>query len=326
MNLTHRQRMEHCLSGGPLDRPPVALWRHFPVDDQTPDGLAAATVAFQRTYGWDLVKVTPASSFCLKDWGVDDAWEGAPEGTRTYTRRVVHHPEDWLRLRPLDPRAGYLGAQLEALRLITRELGEHTPVVQTIFSPLAQAKNLAGPERLLVHLRRYPDAVEHGLRVITETTLRFIEAARTTGIAGIFYAVQHGTYRLLAEGEYRRFGCPYDLEILQAAGTMWLNILHLHGEDIMWPLFADYPAQVVNWHDRETEPDLATGQCTWRGVVCGGVSRRTLAYGTPEQVAAEARSALEATHGRRVVLSTGCVVPIIAPAGNLWTVRRSVEG
>jgi len=44
----HRERMQACLSGSAVDRPPVALWRHFPVDDQTPQGLAAATVNFQR--------------------------------------------------------------------------------------------------------------------------------------------------------------------------------------------------------------------------------------------------------------------------------------
>ena len=42
------------------------------------------------------------------------------------------------------------------------------PVLQTIFSPLAQAKNLAGGETLLVHMRQYPEAVLEGLQTITE--------------------------------------------------------------------------------------------------------------------------------------------------------------
>jgi len=33
---THRERIEACLSNQALDHPPVALWRHWPVDDQTP--------------------------------------------------------------------------------------------------------------------------------------------------------------------------------------------------------------------------------------------------------------------------------------------------
>ena len=56
--ITHRQRLETCLTGQKPDRTPVALWRHFPVDDQTPEGLAAATLNFQSTFDFDLVKVT----------------------------------------------------------------------------------------------------------------------------------------------------------------------------------------------------------------------------------------------------------------------------
>lgn len=57
-----RERLQRTIAGEPVDRPPVALWRHWPVDDQTPEGLAEATVHFQREWDWDFVKVTPSSS------------------------------------------------------------------------------------------------------------------------------------------------------------------------------------------------------------------------------------------------------------------------
>ena len=96
---SHRARLEECISGGLPDRPPVALWRHFPVDDQDPGRLATATAAFQRSFDLDFIKVTPASSFCLLDWGARDVWNGAVEGTREYSaQRVISEPEDWGRL------------------------------------------------------------------------------------------------------------------------------------------------------------------------------------------------------------------------------------
>lgn len=325
-NTSHRERLETCLAGGRLDRPPVALWRHFPVDDQTPGGLAAAEIAFQRTYDFDLVKVTPASSYCVRDWGIGDEWRGATEGTRQYTQRVVHNPEDWARLPVLDPSRGQLANQLTCLRLITTELGPDVPVIQTIFNPLSQAKNLVGEKRLLVHMRRYPDAVRSGLQTIAESTLRFVEAAVETGIAGVFYAVQHAQYGMMTEEEYADFGRNYDLKVLEPARELWLNVLHLHGREIMFDLFGDYPIAVVNWHDRETSPSLAQGQSRFPGVVCGGLQReRTLVLGTPEQVTAEAHDAIKTTNGQRFILGTGCVVPIIAPHGNILAARQSVE-
>lgn len=323
---THRERLQTCLSGQMPDRVPVALWRHFPVDDQYPERLAKATLAFQGTFDFDLIKVTPASSFCIKDWGVADEWLGSSEGTRDYTHYVIKDPEDWESLPVLNPTKGYLGAQLKCLELLYQELGPDTPIIQTIFNPLSQAKNLVGPQNLLVHLRQHPEAFHAGLRRITESCIRFVEATLQTGISGIFFAVQHAQYGLLSEAEYVEFGRKYDKQVLESSRDLWLNMLHLHGTDIMFDLFLDYPVQIINWHDKETFPPLNEGQERFKGAVCGGLRRHeTIVLGAPESIKAEAQQAIQETGGRRFILGTGCVVPIIAPYGNILAARQSVE-
>ncbi len=318
---THRERIQACLAGEMPDQTPVALWRHFPVDDQSSETLAAAQIAFQRAYDFDLVKVTPASSFCIRDWGVEDEWRGNPEGTRQYTKRVIFQPQDWERLPLLDPTAPHLAEQLACLRQIRAELGPNTPMLQTIFNPLAQAKNLAGQNTLLVHLRKYPDAVMKGLQTIAVATQRFIEAALDTGIDGIFYAVQHAQATLLNEDEFNQFSQSLDLQILDSAQGLWCNMLHIHGEDIYFDQVSKYPVQIVNWHDRETPPSLAEAQKTFKGVVCGGLSRETLVYKTMQDVRKEKEDAIQQTGGRQLIVSTGCVVPVIAPHGNFMAAK-----
>jgi uroporphyrinogen decarboxylase len=318
--------MEACVAGSQVDRPPVAFWRHFPVDDQSPGNLAAATIEFQKAFDFDLVKVTPSSSFCIKDWGAEDAWTGVPEGTRDYTSQVVKRTEDWVNLPVLDPGSGYLAKQLECLKLITDELGSEVPVIQTIFNPLSQAKNLIGRENITVHLRRDPEALISGLKTISESTRRFVEAAVGIGIDGVFFAVQHAQYGLLAESEYDRFGRAFDLQVLEPAKDLPINVLHLHGKDIMFDSFMDYPVSVINWHDQETPPSLAEAQARFSGAVCGGLNRlETMVLGTPESVIAEARQAIRVTTGQRFILGTGCVLPIIAPRANILAARNCVN-
>jgi uroporphyrinogen decarboxylase len=317
-----------AVAGNKVDRPPVALWRHFPGDDQRPEDLAAATVSFQQRWNWDLVKVTPASSFCVRDWGVGDRWVGNSEGTREYTRRAIERPGDWRRLQALDAHAGSLGAQLRCLEQIRGELGPDIPVIQTIFSPLSQAKNLAGNERLLVHLRRYPDDLRAGLETVAQTTAQFIELAMQTGIDGVFYAVQHARYEYMSEDLYAEFGRSYDLRLFEVVtqNGAWLNVLHLHGDDVMFDLLADYPVQVWNWHDQETPPSLSKGKRKVKGAVLGGLRQwETLLRGDPAQVRAEAQAALDETDGRRFILGTGCVSPVNAPFSNLQAVRDAVS-
>jgi len=322
---THRERIQACLNNQILDRPPIALWRHFPVDDQDPKLLAEATLNFQRTYDFDLVKVTPASSFCAKDWGVEDEWMGDTEGTRRYTKRIIHDPHDWEKLPTLDPTASHLAGQLDCLRFIRTELGPDTPLLQTIFSPLAQAKNLADNDTLITHLRLYPEAVMKGLTTIAETTRRFVEACLDTGIDGIFYAIQHAQASLLTLEEYQTFGLPYDQKVVEPAQELSCNLLHLHGHDVYFSLLDSLKFQIVNWHDRETFPSLSKAQELFTGVTCGGMRQDTLVYRDKAEVQKEAANAIQQTNGKQFILGTGCVVPIIASHGNITAARKSVE-
>ena len=179
-------------------------------------------------------------------------------------------------------------------------------------------------------MRRYPDALHAGLKTLTETTIRFLEAIQDTGISGIFYALQYAQYALLSPAEFQTFARPYHLQVLNAAKALspkyCFNVLHLHGNDVMFEQVADFPVQVINWHDQETFPSLAEGQTLFNGVVCGGLKQwQTMVLGDPDQVRAEARAAIEATGGKRFILGTGCVTPITAPHGNLMAARKSVS-
>jgi uroporphyrinogen decarboxylase len=328
-SMTKRDRLLAAIAGQTVDRPPVALWRHFPGDDQRAEELAAAQIAFQRHYDFDLIKVSPASSFCVEDWGVKDRYVGSLEGTREYYHYPVASPEGWRRLPVLDPAQGALARQLRCLEIIGQELGQEpdkVPFIQTVFSPLAQAKNLAGQERMLALMRQDPDAFKAGLETITKTTIAFLESAKRTHMAGIFYAVQHARYTLLSEAEYRQFGEPLDRRILEHLDGTWFNMLHIHGQDVMFDLLADYPVHAINWHDQETPPSLKAALDRTDKLLVGGLGRiETMMRGTPEDVRAKVADAIAQTQGKRFMLGVGCVTMIVTPWGNIAAARRAVE-
>ena len=323
--MNKRQRLEAAIAGEPVDQLPVALWRHWPGDDQEAEALAAAHLKWQADYDWDLVKVGPASSYSVVDWGVRDQWEGHIEGTRKTTYLPVQSPADWAALRPLDPSRGMLAEQIEALRLVGEGLRGATPFIATIFSPLSMAKHLAGNETMLSHLRHSPDALHHGLEVMTESILRFIDAARGTGIDGIYYAVQHAAYPLLSRDEFAAFGRPYDLRVLESAADLWCNIVHLHGKSVMFDMVADYPMAFLNWHDRDTDINLAEGLSGMAAAANGGVSQWTIHQEGPQGTLAEVADARARTHDRRLLLGTGCVIMTTTPLRNIRALRESVE-
>lgn len=320
-----RKRLEAAISGAKPDRPPVALWRHWPGDDQDSEALAAAHVKWQQDYDWDLVKVSPASSYSVVDWGVRDRWMGHVEGTREVTHLPVTRPQQWAELCPLDPSQGALAAHIETLRLLQQAFGEEIPYLLTVFSPLSQAKHLAGREVMLSHMRSHPDLFRRGLETILESTLRTIEAAKAAGISGIYYAVQHARYPLLSREEFTTWGRPFDLQIFSAVDDLWANVLHVHSTDVMFDVVADYPVAFVNWHDRETGIRLADGLAQIRGAASGGVDHWTLHDEGPQGTLSEIEDALAQTNGRRLLLGTGCVIMATTPLRNIRALRESVD-
>ena len=324
-----RERVHAATLGQPVDRPPVALWRHFPQADQDAAALARAHLDFQAKYDWDLLKVTPTSGYPAEDWGLRAEHQGNREGTRAVLEYPVKLPGDWRKLGPLDVHQGVLGRELETLRLVRAGSGPDIHVLQTIFSPLTIAKNL-GRERLLEDLRQHPADLHAALGVIADTTARFAQACLASGADAIFFATQFASHDLLRVAEYQEFGVAYDEPVLAAvAGKAGFIVLHAHGTRPMFDLLADYPVQVINWHDRTTPPTLAQGQRRFLGAVAGGLDewgalQAQPAAGSPNEAAGQAWEAIAQTGGRHFILAPGCVIPVDTPEENIQAVRKAV--
>jgi uroporphyrinogen decarboxylase len=326
--MTKVERLRAAMAGEPVDRPPVALWRHFPVDDRRARELADAQLTFQQLYDFDVMKVSPTSAFSVEDWGVTDHYLGSLEGSYDQFEFPVTSLEDWHSLPVLDPSQGALARQIRCLEMIgdgLRDTLDEPPFIQTVFNPLAQAKKLAGLEPLLSMMRRDPTAFKAGLETITRSTIAFVEAVKRTRAAGIFYAVQYAVYSVMSEAEYREFGEPYDRRILDSLRGTWFNMLHIHGQDVMFDLLADYPVQAINWHDQETPPSLQEAMERSDKLLVGGLDQNTMMTGTPEDVRARVADAVAQTGGRRFVLGVGCVTMVASPWGNIAAARKAVE-
>ena len=316
--MDHKERLAHVIHHEKTDCVPVAFWRHFPVDDQNAESLAASTISFQQEFNFDFVKVSPSSSYCIKDWGATDLWQGNPEGTREYQQPVIEAPRDWGKLPVLNPKKGNLADQIRCLEIVKKQLPAHTPIIQTIFSPLTQAKNLTGKNHIINHLRSYPDDLIKGLETITKSTISFIEECAKVGIDGIFFAEQFASFDLLSESEFISFGKKFDQRIFLALEPFWFNLLHIHGQNIMFDQVADFPFQVFNWHDRETSPNLRVGKSITHRAVCGGISRITsMVLGDPQAITKEIDESLAQTRSKGFILGTGCVLPLTTPIGNI---------
>ncbi|MCY4021608.1 MAG: hypothetical protein OXG39_19570 [Chloroflexi bacterium] len=324
-----RERLERAIAGVPVDRLPLSLWRHFPGDDQRSADLARSIVNYQQEYDWDFVRVMPSNNFLVADYGIQDAWLGDRRGKRETQKFIIQRSLDWTTIRPLSPERGALAQQIECLSLVNSAIGaDDMPVLQTIYSPMTQAAQIAGCAQLLRDMRLRPDRLRSGLNALTESTLRFLEAIRTKPlIAGIFMVSRMASYKLMSAFEYKAMAMPFNQAILDyIQPDWWLNAVQVQGTSPMFDLFSAAPVQFLNWDFSGDKSELLQMKLAFPGAVCGGLSDwEHLHQGTPALLQSAIRDILHHMEGRRLILAGSGDGYITAPLSNLRAVRSIVE-
>jgi uroporphyrinogen decarboxylase len=341
--LSKRDRLTRTVLGRPVDRLPVALWRHFFVEETSRAGLVEAMVRWQQDYDWDFLKINPRACYHVQDWGNRYEYSGSPAVPPSLVRNAVHSADGFRHLDRLDPTgergrpAPVLAEHLEAVTDIRRALGPEVPLLMTVFTPMSLAAELAGgPEDLRVLIDEDAEAVHAGLRTLTDTFADFATRCLDAGADGLFLATTHvGTTATFALETYEEFGRPYDLEVLDAAADAPFNLLHVCKPRAMIRELAEYPVALLNWDSAHpTNPDLAEvaplatgpyGQLEGKALV-GGLERDLFAE--PDGLAAlleQLAAARRAMGERPFVVGSTCTIDPGSVPETVRGIRDAVE-
>ena len=325
-----RERLERAIAGEAVDRAPVALWRHWPGDDQRYADLARSTIDYQHDYNWDFIRVMPARAFQVVDYGVQDYWDGDARGIRKINKRMVSRSLEWTEIRPLSPSRGHLLQLTQSVRLIGQALkAEPVPILQTVYSPFIQAAQMAGAQKALRDMRVRPDRLRSGLNQLTESTLRFLDALKKIpGLAGVFLVTQFASHDCMSEAEYHNCVLPHLQNILAGLPDhWWLNIVQVGGPSPMLSLFDALPIQALNWDTSGDTDRLSKAASNGGLAVCGGLNdEEHLLKGTPALLHAAIREAMHKTEARRLIVSGSGDGRVNLPLSNIRAVRSGVEG
>lgn len=309
MNKTERVRA--ALRGEALDRPPFSFWTHLPQIDLDWRRIAEESAAFQSRYDLDFVKSMPNGFYCVEDWGAKLDFSGIAAGG---VGQVVSSPiaaiDDWAKLERVSVLEGAYGRELKHLERLRSLVDEDVPILATVFSPLTIAGKLSR-DLHRKHLRAAPEAVLAGLGRITEVTCDFARAAMARGCAGMFFALQEASHAAFAPEEYARWGEPGDRSVIAAAREAggWFNVLHMHGDDVLFGQLARYDVTALNWHIGETPPSIADYRASGgtRPIV-GGLQRSHLTKRDRAAVMADLTRSLSETQGRGILIAPACVI------------------
>lgn len=328
---SHRERLQMIIAGEQPDRHAGSFWRHFFHREHFAEGTAEAMLGFQKEFDWDFMKINPRADYHVEDWGLKQQWSYNEFKKHKKSNFPIQKVEDWTELEPLDPTAPVLAEHLKVVSIIRKGSVKELPLLMTLFTPLAIAGRMVEDQQTLVeHLRTAPEAVEAGLRTITDTFAAFASELRNAGADGLFFATtQWASSDMITFEEYQRFGVPYDLEIIKAAESDAINLLHVcHSNNYLRELAElDYNASLYNWDaDDPTNSPLDKADEWMTGkVMVGGVDREGwLLNGTPKEIGYKIDELKERFSSTRLIIGPGCSVPPEVPLQNFRAVREKL--
>lgn len=325
--MSKKERIIATLNKQEVDRLPFSMWYHLPHIDQDPVQLAEVQIELAHCYDLDFIKMMPFGNYAAHDFGLSVTFYCTETQPAFQRKFAIENVKQWTEIEPLPGYFGTYGKQVLFARQMQKQLKrEEIPYVQTIFSPLTTAKKLAGP-RVFKDMRSHSEYLHQALAAITETTISFIKLNIDAGVSGFFFATQCANSDLLSEEEYDEFGVKYDIKVINSYKDLtYFNIVHIHGDNIMFEKVAQYPCNCINWHDRTVAPSMAEARNISEKCFLGGISRDWLSQAKPEEIRSYIKEVVLTAGRAGLMITPDCAARLNTPRINFYAARIAIEG
>jgi MtaA/CmuA family methyltransferase len=218
----------------------------------------------------------------------------------------IHVPEDFLE-RPS------MKVVLDAISILRRHVGGQVPIVGKAMGPWTLSYHMAGTQNFLLHVGiQELDKIRKMLDQLMPASIASVKAQFQAG-ADVVVLADHATGNLVGANHYRELLLPYHKQITsEIKGPL---ILHVCGNcrDRL-DLFAEagFDAYHFEW---QVDARFAVERVGNRMCLVGCVNNpQTLYQGTPEDVHAQVRYAVEAGVD---IIGPECAIPLSTPLENL---------
>jgi uroporphyrinogen decarboxylase len=313
------------------DQLPLALWKHHPEIDRSPDGLATEEIAFHKKFDSDVMKISFFGHYPCVDFGCEAEYTGANSGSTTLTKASIGQASDWEVLEKPDVMAGEFGKQVHAVELIHEYSQDRVPTMATIFDGPMVADKICD-KQLNKYMDEEPEIMRATLEMITDVMIDFASATLEAGADGLFLASQHSTKASVSDEHYKKFILPQDLKLIKKLrGKAKFMVMHLHAREpneiIRFDKISRTPGlDAVNWEDQTASIDLKEGKQRSRKTVFGGIDHNgVFREGTPDEAKAQVIEAIESAGYKRLVVAPGCVITMDTPEENIQAVKDTVR-
>ena len=269
---------------------------------------AEAEINFYHAYDLDFLKVMNDYPYPL------------PAGLE-----AVETQGDWSRIEPISSDDECWREQLSALSRINEAIGKEAMFIETIFSPWITVRRVARSGGVATARQNYPDILLAAMDAVATSLAAYSQEAVRRGAAGIFLSLGAATDDVMTSEEYKIWGRPFDLKILEAVKDAPFNVLHIHGKRIHFDSVSDYPVSALNWSHFATAPSLGEGKSRSGKTVLGGIDEAVASHVSAPEISEQVKNAIREVGMRGLIVTPGCSVATDTRELSLRAIRAAVK-
>jgi len=328
-----RERFLKAIRLKKVDRPPVlspnqtatveqmqSLGIYFPDAYSDAHKMAALASAAWEQVGLEGIGVPFCQTVEAEVFGLEVKWgrrkTDIPEAPfKGYsTPEGVEVPENFLE-------RGRIPVVLEAIEILKERYGNEVPILGHVIGAFSLAAHLANMEKILKMSIKNPTLVKEFTNLGLEAIAEYANAMLDRGADAIVIENMFASVDIMGVKGYVSFAQPFDRELIRKIKGP--TILHICGDGtrIIEEMLATGASCLSI--DSKTDAKQAVRASRGKAAIMGNIDTvYALAFGTPEEVVAETKRALEAGID---IIAPGCAISPLTPNRNLRAMVETVK-
>lgn len=342
MSYSKRERLFTVLNGETADRPPITAYRHFPKQERDPKELSEIMVNWQKKYDWDIVKIHPSAVYMQEVFGDKFDYKNYYQDIFPIKTKKITSYEELSIFTEKNIDNPVLSDHIKTVELIRKKLGEDTPILNTLFTPLQTICGVfdypfvrrhfpaTRNENNIFELIKYKEKdLLNALENISNTYINYWKGMKEAGADGLFYAgVSWAREGYMHLEEWKKYIEYFDKKILsEVKKDGGIVMYHTCGIESNPNRFSDYPIDILHWDQgAKGNPSIKDSINFLKGITpMGGVDEMLFGTNSSKKISESSKQTIIDNKNIPFILAPYCSVSINSTDEELKAFRDSVN-
>lgn len=288
-----------------------------------PEVAAEAYIKVTEQFGLDAIVTLLDLSVEAADFGQEIIFPANEAAHPNFNNQMIQSIGDYYKIEPINPtKAPRMSSHIKLCEKLVKAKGKEYPIVAFVFGPLGTLSMLRGQSNMYMDIMDDPDAVKHGVSIVTDVLMEYVDALIGTGVHAIMLDTLFASKSIMSKAMWKEFEGTFVRKLAQHIHDKGCMVMiHNCGAGLYFDaqIEAMKPEAISFLHlpdDCKSGEELKEKYGSQTTLI-GHVDPTWIISATEEEVRTECRRQIDLyKKGGGFILATGCEYPANASLRN----------